>query len=192
MRPSPTHGFASASAWCMTLPAISSRSRTAALLIFHVRKTVGDSISRILTDSWCVNNVIESLILTPSQAIITSAGIIVLMIRMNRVLTLAAIIVVPAIGIGSMLLAKRLRRIAKARREIESSMQSHVQQVLSGIHVVQAFGQEMRERERFSNFAGEALRAFRRGVLVTNLSNLYTGLVLTIGTGVVLLIGAGR
>ena len=69
-------------------------------------------------------------------------------------------------------------------------MQAHVQQVLAGIHVVQAFGQEEREQERFTNFASNAIAAFRRGVLVTNLSNLYTGLVLTLGNGVVLLIGA--
>jgi ATP-binding cassette subfamily B protein/subfamily B ATP-binding cassette protein MsbA len=159
-------------------------------LRFHAKHPVGDSMSRIMTDSWCVFNIVESLLLAPAQAIVTTLAMVLLMLRMNPRLTLASVIVAPVISLGSMALAKRLRRIAKARREIESSMQAHVQQVLSGIHVVQAFGQETREQERFTDFAGKAVRAFRRGVFVTNLSNLYTGLLLAIGTGIVLFIGA--
>jgi ATP-binding cassette, subfamily B, bacterial len=159
-------------------------------LRFHARHPVGDSMSRIMTDSWCVNNVVESLLLTPGQAIVTTVSIVLLMWHMNVELTVASVIVAPIISLASRHFAKRMRKIAKARREIESGMQAHVQQVLSGIHVVQAFGQEVREHERFSENAGEAIREFRRGVLVTNLSNLYTGLILTLGTGVVLYIGA--
>ncbi len=159
-------------------------------LRFHAKHPVGDSMSRIMTDSWCVNNVVESLLLTPGQAIVTTVSIVLLMWHMNVELTVASVIVAPIISLASRHFAKRMRKIAKARREIESGMQAHVQQVLSGIHVVQAFGQEVREHERFSENAGEAIRAFRRGVLVTNLSNLYTGLILTLGTGVVLYVGA--
>ena len=159
-------------------------------LRFHSKHPVGDSMSRIVTDSWCVYNVVESLIMTPAQAIVTLAGMVIIMARMNGPLTIVAILVAPAVSLGSMVLAKRLRRIAKARREIESNMQAHVQQVLAGIHVVQAFGQETREHERFTDYASAAIRAFRRGAFVTNLSNLYTGLVLAVGNGIVLLVGA--
>src|SRR5439155_653588 len=41
-------------------------------LRFHSRHPVGDSMSRIMTDSWCVFNVVESLLLTPGQAIFTT------------------------------------------------------------------------------------------------------------------------
>jgi ATP-binding cassette subfamily B protein/subfamily B ATP-binding cassette protein MsbA len=159
-------------------------------LRFHAQHPVGDSMSRVMTDSWCVNNVVESLLFTPAIALITSVGMIAVMWKMNRPLAIAALVVAPLVAIGSIVAGKKLRTIAKARREIESGMQAHVQQVLSGIHVVQAFGQESREHERFTSFAGEAIGAFRRSVLVTNLSNLYTGLVLTLGTGAVLLLGA--
>jgi ABC-type multidrug transport system fused ATPase/permease subunit len=159
-------------------------------LRFHAKHPVGDSMSRIMTDSWAVYNVVESLLLTPGQAIVTLIAMVVIMSRMDGRLTVVSLIVAPIVSVGNLVLARKVRRIAKARREIESGMQAHVQQVLSGIHVVQAFGQEMRESERFTDFAGRAIRAFRRGVLVTNLSNLYTGLVLVLGNGVVLLIGA--
>src|SRR4051812_48359545 len=128
-------------------------------------------MSRIMTDSWCVFNIVETLLLAPVQALFTTVVIIVVMARTNPQLTWASVMVAPVIGLGSMVVAKRVRRIAKARREIESSMQAHVQQVLSGIQVVQAFGQETREQERFTDFAGQAVRAFRRGIFVTNLSN---------------------
>ena len=44
--------------------------------------------------------------------------------------------------------------------------------------------QEVREQERFTSFAGQAIRAFRRGVLVTNLSCQMTGNLLQCFFGV--------
>ena len=46
-----------------------------------------------------------------------------------------------------------IRAAARARREIESRLQSHVQQTLTGIQVVQAFAQEDDEQRRFQELA---------------------------------------
>src|SRR4051812_23714823 len=79
-------------------------------LRFHARHPVGDSMSRIMTDSWCVYNVVESLLLTPGQAIVTLIAMVIIMARMDARLTVVSLIVAPAITFGSMILAKRLRR----------------------------------------------------------------------------------
>ncbi len=64
----------------------------------------------------------------------------------------------PLMGISAFFVGRRVRASSRARREIESSMQAHVQQTLSGIQVVQAFAQEERQLGHFRDFAMAAIR----------------------------------
>src|SRR5205814_10446710 len=77
-------------------------------------------------------------------------------------------------------------------RGMESRIQSHVQQTLTGIPVVQAFTQEERTHRQFHEYADAAIAAQRRGTLVSSLSGLGTGLIATLGTACVLWFGARR
>jgi ATP-binding cassette subfamily B protein/subfamily B ATP-binding cassette protein MsbA len=57
--------------------------------------------------------------------------------------------------------------------------------------VVQAFGQEEREHERFRAIAAQAIRARQRGSLLGGLTDLSSGLVTALGTAAILFVGAG-
>jgi ATP-binding cassette subfamily B protein/subfamily B ATP-binding cassette protein MsbA len=161
-------------------------------LLFHSRNSVGDSLSRITGDSWCVYKVVDALLFTPGYALLTIAGMIFLMARMDLVLALVALAAAPLMAATSFAFGRRIRRVAKVRREIESRLESHVQRVLSGIQVVQAFGQEDREKRRFQECTQAALGSQRRIALITDLYKLASGLILTLGMGLVLWIGVRR
>jgi ATP-binding cassette, subfamily B, bacterial len=88
------------------------------------------------------------------------------------------------------MLGRPIRAAAKARRELDSRMQAHLQQTLTGIPVVQAFAQEEREQERFEAHAADALRAQRRSTVITNLFELFSGLAVTLGTAAIIALGA--
>src|SRR5438874_9539772 len=70
-------------------------------------------------------------------------------------------------------------------------MESHVQQTLAGIPVVQAFGQEGRQHRHFMAFVGAAVQARRRAVLAENATSLATGVLSALVTAAVLIV-AGR
>src|SRR5262249_26869581 len=91
---------------------------------------------------------------------------------------------------ASFFVGKPLRAAARLKREIESRIQSHIQQTLTGIPVVQAFAQEEREEARFEHFAEAAIRAQQRSTLVGSVNSLSSGLIATLGTGVILWVGA--
>src|SRR5947207_6188924 len=40
-------------------------------LLFHTRNSVGDTMSRITSDSWCAYQVVETLFFTPGHALLT-------------------------------------------------------------------------------------------------------------------------
>lgn len=159
---------------------------------FHARNSVGDLLSRVTGDSWCVYTVANALIFAPLHASVVIAGMTVVMWRMNVPLTLLSLAIAPAMSVTSLLIGERLRTTARAQRDVEGQMKAHVQQALSGIPVVQAFAQEDREHDRFRQLTGAAIRAVRRSTFVGSLAGLGSGLVYTIGTGIILWVGAGQ
>jgi ATP-binding cassette subfamily B protein len=159
-------------------------------LLFHSRNSVGDTMSRITVDGWAVHKVLETLCFAPAHALLTIVAMIVLMSQLDGKLTWIALLTAPLMVCASFLVGKPLRAAAKLRREIESRIQSHIQQTLTGIPVVQAFGQEEREQEKFEKFADSAIRVQQRSTLIGSVNSLTSGLITTLGTGIILWFGA--
>jgi len=159
-------------------------------LLFHSRNSVGDTMSRITVDCWAVHKVLDALCFAPAHALLTIVAMIALMSRLDTTLTWIALITAPLMVAASFFVGKPLRAAAKLKREIESRIQAHIQQTLTGIPVVQAFGQEEREQEKFEKFADSAIRVQQRSTLIGSVNSLTSGLITTLGTGVILWFGA--
>jgi ATP-binding cassette subfamily B protein len=159
-------------------------------IFFHSRNEVGDSISRVMVDSWCVYQILDALVFGPLHAVLIIFGMVLLMASLDPTLTLMALVIAPLMVGASLVMGKPLRAAAKLKREIETRIQSHIQQTLTGIPVVQAFVQEEREQERFQTFAAAAIQAQQRSTFLGSISGLSSGLIATLGTGAILFVGA--
>lgn len=159
-------------------------------LTYHKRTPVGDLMGRVTVDSWCVYKIVDTLLVTPAHALLTIAAMVVLMSQLNLRLTLFALALAPLMVGASFLMGKPLRAAARLKREVESRLQSHIQQTLTGIPVVQSYGQEERESLRFTHFADAAIRTQQRSTLLGSVNSLSSGLVTTLGSGVILWLGA--
>ncbi len=159
-------------------------------LLFHSRNSVGDSISRITGDSWCVFTVVETLLFAPLHSFITLVGVLIVMVHMDLTLTLVSIGLTPFAGGLTVLFARRVRATIKRQREIQSNIQSHVQRTFTGISIVQAFTREDREHRRFQEFAADSIRAQQSNVFVGSFARLCVGLVSSLGAALVLWIAA--
>ena len=159
-------------------------------LLFHSRTSVGDTLGRVTGDSWSVYQVFTALFFTPANALLSLIFMAWLMAWLDPTLTLLAFAVAPFMAGASFLIGRPMRLAAKLKREVEIRIQAHVQQTLTGIPVVQAFGQEEREQERFQKFADGVIRAQQRTTLISSLNSLSSGLIATLGTGIILWVGA--
>jgi ATP-binding cassette, subfamily B, bacterial len=159
-------------------------------LLFHSRHPVGDTMSRITGDSWCVYQFVDTILFAPGHALVTMVLMVFLMAGLDPGLTLLALVVAPFMVGASFLIGKPLHLAAKLKREIESRIQSHLQQTLTGIPVVQAFVQEEREQARFRQFAEDAVRAQQRSAVLGSINSLASGFVATLGAGAILWFGA--
>jgi ATP-binding cassette subfamily B protein/subfamily B ATP-binding cassette protein MsbA len=161
-------------------------------LLFHARSSVGDSMSRVTGDSWAIHTVVDTLLFAPLDALITTVGVLVIMIRLDVGLTLASFVVAPLMVGSSLVFGRPIRNVSRLRREIDGRLQSHLQRTLSGIAMVQAFGQENRELARFREITGSAIETEQRGNLVAGTNRLLVGLSTALGTGLILWLGANR
>jgi ATP-binding cassette subfamily B protein len=161
-------------------------------LLFHARSAVGDSMARVTTDSWCVSTLVDTIFMTPLFSLLTLVTIVVILLRLDVRLTLLALAVAPLMILAPVFFRRPFRSIAYSRRAIESRIQAHVQQALTGIPVVQAFVQEDREHRRFSQAARSLIRAHQRTTVLNGLYGLATGVIATLGFAAVLWVAAHR
>jgi ATP-binding cassette subfamily B protein len=159
-------------------------------LLYHQRCPIGDTMGRITVDSWSVYQVLETLVVSPLHALLAIGAMILVMAQISLSLTGISLAVAPLIVGASFLVGRPLRAAARLKREIEVRLQSHIQQTLSGIPVVQAFTQEQREHERLQQYAAVAIAAQQRTALVGSLNSLSSGVVTTAGLAIVLWSGA--
>src|SRR5215218_10725136 len=104
----------------------------------HLKHPIGDTMERVAGDSWAVHTVVDELVFTPLHALITIAGMAAIMWQLAPGLTVVSFAVAPVMAAAAVALGRPIREAGERRREIEGEMQSHVQQTLSGITVVQA------------------------------------------------------
>jgi ATP-binding cassette subfamily B protein len=104
-------------------------------------------------------------------------------------LALVALAVSPVLAILSHIYRPLLRDQSRHIKKIESSTWSVVQEVLSALRVVQAFGREEHEQERYLRRSLEGMRARLKLALAQAQYGLLVGLTMALGTAVVLSLG---
>jgi ATP-binding cassette, subfamily B, bacterial len=159
-------------------------------IAFHAVTPVGDSLARITGDSWCIYNAATALLFTPLHALAVASSMVVILARLNPLLTLIALGAAPVLAASTLALGRKTERAKGLERQVEVQIESHLQQTLSGMRVVQTFAQEEREHGRLQRLAVESVLAHRRSALLRGLSTGAAGVVTTVTTGLVLGLGA--
>lgn len=159
-------------------------------LIFHTRRPVGDLISRVTGDSWCINTIVMDALIPALQALVTLVAMFVVMWKLQSTLTLLALGVVPFLAIVIRALGKPIKDRTREQRDLEGKMMSVIEQTLSSVPAVQAFTREEVENRRLSHYADRTVVAYVRATVAGLWFELAAGLVTTIGTAAVIYVGA--
>lgn len=125
-------------------------------------------------------------------SMITIISMIYVTTRIDWQLALVALTIAPVLFILTQIYRRRLRLRSREVKRIESSALKVIQEVLTSIRVVKAFGQEDREQERFLQKSGEGFQARLQLTKVEGLFGLFLGLVTALGTAGVLIVGVSH
>jgi ATP-binding cassette, subfamily B, bacterial len=158
-------------------------------LRYHREKTVGDSLSRISGDTWCVYT-LTSQLFSPIQQTMTLVTMGALAWKLNASLAAMTMAAAPLLAGCSVYFGKRLKQRAQLGREAATKLVTFVQQTLPAIPIVQAFLTQQRNVSAFRELSVEAVRVSQRGALLGSVYGMVSGLITTSATAAVVFIGA--
>jgi ATP-binding cassette, subfamily B, bacterial len=155
-------------------------------LAFHDATPVGDSLYRVTWDTYAAQSLVNSALVPAVTSAATLVGIAAVMLALDPAIAGAALL----IAVPLTALIRRLDRPLSDRsmraHERESDVSSRVQETLSGIRAVQAFGREALEHARFEEQAQASLRAHLKLIAIQTGSHALIGLLMAAGIAVVI------
>jgi ATP-binding cassette subfamily B protein len=158
-------------------------------LSYHDARGAADSAYRIQWDAPCVQWVGVDALIPLAAAALTLALMFVVVVRLDWQLGLVAAGVCPLLFLITRRYRFRLRARAREVKERDSLVLSLLQEVLSALRVVKAFGQEEREHDRFVSRARDGLRARLRLAALESGFAALVALTFAAGMAAVLFIG---
>jgi len=121
-------------------------------LKYFDRVSYGDVQSRMINDIETINQTLTASITQMITAIITLAGILIMMLRISLIMTLAAMVVIPASMIIIKLVVSRSQGHFKNQQKYLGKVNGHVEEMFSGHEVVKAFNREENSEAEFDEY----------------------------------------
>jgi len=118
-------------------------------LSFFDRNEAGDLMSRLTNDTDVINTALTGGLTRFASSLLMVVGIAGVMLALNWRLALAALSTVPLMLAATVFFSRRARAAFRRTRETLGAVSAELEENISGVRVVQAFG---RERESLAEF----------------------------------------
>jgi ABC-type multidrug transport system fused ATPase/permease subunit len=158
-------------------------------LKFHDARRSTDSSFRVAYDSQSIQTIYNKGFTNIFASVIALIGTFIVMLRLDWVLTLLSLAIVPLIVGAIYFFARRIRSESTSIQEQESAVLAQAQEGLSSIRMVHAFGREDFEVRQFHQQAQQSLQANLRLTLTNVNSALVISTLMVIGTAAMYYVG---
>lgn len=122
---------------------------------YYVKTETGDLLQRCTSDVETVRRFLAVQFVEMGRAIFMLAMSIAIMLSLNLKMTLVSMIVVPVIFSLAVIFFSRIKKMFKESDEAESRMSITLQENLTGVRVVKAFGRQAFESDKFDKKSRE-------------------------------------
>ena len=126
---------------------------------FYSRNRAGVLISRMTNDVEALDQLVEDGLATLIQSSLTLLGVVVILLVLDFHLALLTFLALPILGLGALAFRIASADAYRLTREKIAGITGYLQETLSGIRVVRAFGQERRHMAQFKALNDENRRA---------------------------------
>ena len=156
------------------------------------RFTVPSLISRLSSDTYRVNDMVDRMLRLGIRAPILLLGGLLVSALMEPALALIFLCALPLIG-GMLLLVskKSIPLYAKAQQAGEELVR-RIQENMTGVRIIKALSRTEDEKARFSQANREAVRTDRQAEVTMAVANPLMGILLNTGMAAVIVVGAFR
>jgi len=159
---------------------------------FYSRNKAGVLISRLTNDVQALDQLVTDGVVTLFSSTLTLVFTAAILLAMDPSLALVTFLVFPVLAIGSIAFRIASADAYRLTREKIALVTSYLQETLSGVRVVRAFGQEPRHERRFSGLNDENREANMRTVYLNSAYFPSVELLSAVATAAILLYGGNQ
>jgi ABC-type multidrug transport system fused ATPase/permease subunit len=161
-------------------------------LRFHTEHGIGSSIRRITGDSGAVATIIQDGGLPAISAVATVGAMLAVMLKLDFGLTLLSLAVIPPMALIVRRYSGPMTDRSYDQQQAEGEMYETVEQTLTGIAVVQAYGGEAAADARLARNVDRIMQTTIRMTWAQSRFSLLLGAVTAVGTAAVFWVGADQ
>ena len=161
-------------------------------LRFHAYHGAGSLIRRITTDAACISTIVNAAFLPAVTAVVSLVAMFLVMWQLDPFLTLLSLAVIPILLVAFRLYARPMADRSYEQNVVEGELYDTIEQTLSAIPVVQAFGREGDEDARLRRNTDAIMQATYRMLNVDFRFKILAGFATAAGTAGILWLGAHR
>jgi ATP-binding cassette subfamily B protein len=140
-----------------------------------------------------VTNSLSDMVLNATSEIIGSViliiGVTVIMLALNAKLTIVTLVIIPFLVISIRIFGPVMARLGRALTELNSKTASLITESIDNAEAVQAFTLQERQVTKLKDLWHQTYEISRRGLLWGKLFNFSNGLVVILGTSIVIYFG---
>ena len=158
-------------------------------LSFHNRARSGELLIKVTGDTNTLKDVFVESALAVVGYLLTFFGMFAVMFALNWNLSLIVLATLPVLFYTLSSLYRKIKTSAKRQRRSEGRMVSRISEILMAVSVVQAFGRERYEEDRFETESGQTLEDSIRTARVEASATRTVEIITAVGTWAVILLG---
>ena len=158
-------------------------------LKYFDQHTHGDILSRVTNDMDNIATTLQQSLTQLITALVTVVGILIMMLTISPLLTLIALLTLPASSIAAALIAKNSQKFFADQQRYLGALSGHVEEMYGGHKIVKAFGHEGDAINKFREINGKLYGAGWQAQFISGI--IWPALNLVTNFGYVLLCVAG-
>jgi ABC-type multidrug transport system fused ATPase/permease subunit len=158
-------------------------------LSFFERTSTGELMSRVTNDVNALENFVTHGVILTSIDLLRLVGASAVLLVLDYRLALIVLVLLPIMAVGLRWFNQHVRPIYRRVRDRLGDINAKLEDNLAGIRVIQAFGQEEIELERFRDVSGHYYRERVRAI--RSWSTFFPALYTMAAIGGVMVLGAG-
>ena len=122
--------------------------------------------SRMTSDTAVIENVVGTTVSVALRNTLTGIGGIAMLFYLAPTLTLGLLVAIPLVVVPIVVFGRRIRAVSRSSQDRIADVGAYVTEVLSAMKIVQSFGQERRESERFAGVVENTFDTAKRRILL--------------------------
>ncbi len=145
--------------------------------------------SRMTSDTAIIENVVGTTVSVALRNTLTGIGGIGFLVFLAPQLTMGLLVGIPLVILPIVYFGRKIRTVSRTSQDRIADVGAYVTEVLSAMKIVQSFGQEQREGERFAAVVESTFATARRRILLR--AAMTTLVILLVFGGIVLVMWRG-